>query len=610
MPRKKREARTAVSLRAGSPRDWAGRLGFEQLLSELSSAFVGVAPSAVDAEIERWLRRLVEFLGVDRASIVQLSRDGKELQMTHSCAVEGVPPFPLIVMNTEFPWYVEQVRQGRMLRFEQLPAGVPPEAVAERTYVASTGFKSHLMLPLTVAGTTLAGLAFGCFRAHRTWPDDLVKRLGLVAEVFANALARKRACQALEERLAFERMIADLVKTFVNIPADELDAQILEGLGRLIRQLGVDRSSLARFSRDTGSLGVVQWAGVTGIPAPRSLDEYPWYKEQLRQGRIVFLRRVPDDLPAEAVAERERFPRIGIRSHLAIPLVTGGRAWGFIGIAAFSQPRDWTPEEIQRLRLVGEIMMNALLRRESEESASHRRDELAHVARVAALGDLTAALAHELNQPLAAIQANVQATRRLLARGEPPSDLDEILGDIGGDATRAADLIRRLRDLLRRGELEKVPLDLNQVVRDIEHIGQAEAHRHGARLILRLEPDVPKAQGDAVQLQQVLLNLIRNAAEAMAGMPADTLEVVVHTAVSPADRVMVTVEDTGPPIDDAAFKGLFTPFHTTKPEGLGMGLAISLSIIEAHGGWLWAERRPERGLAVRFTLQTGTEGGP
>ena len=127
--------------------------------------------------------------------------------------------------------------------------------------------------------------------------------------------------------------------------------------------------------------------------------------------------------------------------------------------------------------------------------------------------------------------------------------------------------------------------------------------------MFQLSPALPQVPGDAVQLQQVLLNLVRNAAEAMAGDPSDARDVVVRSASSPPDRVVLSIEDTGPPIDNAAFDGLFTPFHTTKPEGLGMGLAISRLIVEAHGGRLWAERRPERGLAVRFVLPTGVEAG-
>ena len=317
--------------------------------------------------------------------------------------------------------------------------------------------------------------------------------------------------------------------------------------------------------------------------------------------------RIPEDIPAEWTLERERLTQARIRSMLGIPLAVGGRVWGGIGFVAMREPRCWTGDEVQRLGLVGEIIMEALLRREAEESSRRQRDELTHMARVGALGQLTAALAHELNQPLAAIRANAQATRRLLAAGRQPDDLDEVLGDIADDAARAGDLIRRLRDLLRRREMEKIPLDVNQALQDVEPIALTEARLHEARLVLQLAPALPRVAGDAVQLQQVLLNLVRNASEAMAETPPEDREIVVRTYAETPEELTVAVEDAGPPVEEATLEAMFTPFHTTKAEGLGMGLAISRSIVEAHGGRLWASRRPERGLVVRFTLPAQRE---
>lgn len=608
LPDRRSAPRTAVAqVNARSRRERAEQ-EFEALLSELSRTFVNISPDELDGEIERWLRRLVEFVDADRGWLLQLSADGHVLHTTHSHAAEGDPAFPVIATDSEFPWFVSQVREGRVVRLERLPDDLPPEAAAERTFVLSSGFKSYLMLPFTIAGLTRGGLGFGARGQYRAWSDPLVKRLQLVAEVMGSALARKEARRLLEERLEFEQLITDLVKEFVSVDPRQLDDKIQQGLQRLVGHSGVDRTGLGRIVEDQ-SLVLMCSAQVDMVPPPPSRITLPWYIGELREGRSVQISEALVELPPGADAERAYARESGIRSHLGIPLMSSGRLWGMIEFAAFFQPRHWTEEQAQRLGLVGEIMMGAMLRREVDERSRRQRAELAHVARVAALGELTAALAHELNQPLAAIRTNAQATRRVLARGRQPDNLDEILSDIVRDATRAGDLIQRLRNLLRNRELERVHLDINEVIRSVEPIAATETRRHGARLVLDLTPELPRISGDALQLQQVLLNLVRNAAEAMVGTPPEARGVVVRTAVEASEQIMVSVLDGGPPVDQATIRDMFTPFHTTKPDGLGMGLAISLSIIGAHGGRLWAVPRESAGLAVQFSLPLLRTGG-
>ena len=579
----------------------AERVEFEAFLTRLSSAFVAIPADEIDDEIERWLARLAEFLRVDRCSILQMPLDERFLHVTHSHAIRGAPPMPTVVSRAELPWYVTQVAQRRMVRLEQALAGLPVEAEAERAHAERSGLQSLLILPFNGDGPTRGALAFTSSSSVRDWPDVVVKRLDLVADVLAGALARKRARAALLERLAFERLITDLVKGFVSAPADQLDTRIQAGLARLVGHFGVDRISLFRLAADN-IVRVTHQARLAGVPAAPDAVHAPWYVGELSQGRIVQLSRLPEELPAAATTEREWVTDSGLRSHLIIPLSAGDHVWGGIGFGAFFRHRRWTDDEAQRLSLVGEIIMEALRRRAAEEAARRQHDELAHVARVAALGELTAALAHELNQPLAAIGTSAQAIRRFLAAGRQVDNLDDVLSGITADATRAAELIRRLRNLLRRRELEKVPLDLSDVIRDLQPIAETEVRRHGARLVLQLAAGLPRVTGDAVQLQQVVLNLARNAAEAMADNPLEAREVVIRTSALPPETVTVTVEDSGPPIGAAALEAMFAPFHTTKPNGLGMGLAISLSIIEAHGGRLWAEQRPVAGLALQFAL--------
>ena len=176
------------------------RLRFERLLTDLSATFVNVAADSVDAQIEQALERLVNFLGVERSSFGQTSEDSKDIAVTHSFVVAGYPPLPPLILERDLPWLTEQVRRGELMRFARLPDDVPAEAVNERAHVIKTRLKSHLAIPLKAGGIVLGALSFGAFREFRAWPDELVQRLQTVGEIFANALARKRADQDLHAR--------------------------------------------------------------------------------------------------------------------------------------------------------------------------------------------------------------------------------------------------------------------------------------------------------------------------------------------------------------------------------------------------------------------------
>jgi GAF domain-containing protein len=303
--------------------------------------------------------------------------------------------------------------------------------------------------------------------------------------------------QALDSTRGFERLVADLVSALMNAAPDALDRHLREGLTRLASRAGVERASLARFSDDGDSLTVTHSSTTPAIPTSLAAG-LSWYVGELRRGHCLTMGRVPGDLPMEAAAERETFDAERIRAHLAVPLLRSGRARGVIALATSLHARLWMPEDVERLRVAGEIMMAAVERRESDEAMRRLREELTHLARVVSLGDLTVALTHELNQPLTAIRTNAQAARRLLAGGVLAAELDDAIGDIADDAARAADLIQRLAALFRRGELQRIAVDVNQVVRDFEVVARAEARRHGARLVLRLTPDLPPVRGDRV----------------------------------------------------------------------------------------------------------------
>jgi C4-dicarboxylate-specific signal transduction histidine kinase len=248
-------------------------------------------------------------------------------------------------------------------------------------------------------------------------------------------------------------------------------------------------------------------------------------------------------------------------------------------------------------------------RKTAETKIQQHRDELSHVTRVAAMGELTGSLAHELNQPLAAILNYASAAQRFLAGAEPNvSKLSEALHGIIQNDKRAAEVIRNVRALLKKQGPDYSILDMNHVIKEYLDLIPGESIMSGLSIATELAPGLPTVRGDAVQLQQVLLNLTLNAAAAMSHVMPDSPGLVVRTEIWEDPGVKVSVRDFGTGIDEAHKDRLFEPLYTTKPKGLGMGLAICQNIVHAHGGSIWAENNPDRGATFSFTLRAAGSG--
>src|SRR5262249_21431942 len=244
----------------------------------------------------------------------------------------------------------------------------------------------------------------------------------------------------------------------------------------------------------------------------------------------------------------------------------------------------------------------------AEEAVRQTQAELAHMARLTTLGELTASIAHEINQPLGAMVNSAHACLRWLA-AENLARAQQSAMRIVADGQRAADTITRIRALAQNAPPHKDWLDLNATIREVLALAHSEVHRHGVVVETQLATDLPRIRGDRIQLQQVLLNLLMNALEALSGVGDGPRELVVQSDPDATPGVLVTVRDSGPGLDPQQLDRLFDAFYTTKPHGLGLGLAISRRIIEAHGGRLWATANVPHGAVVQFTLPSGSEEG-
>ncbi|HKF65367.1 MAG TPA: PAS domain S-box protein [Vicinamibacterales bacterium] len=242
-------------------------------------------------------------------------------------------------------------------------------------------------------------------------------------------------------------------------------------------------------------------------------------------------------------------------------------------------------------------------RKRAEDALQRAQAELAHVTRLTTLGQLTASIAHEVNQPLAAIVADANASLNWLAAAKPELErVRETLVAIATDGHRAADVIQRIRQLATKTEPGKAQLDVNDVVRDVVGLVRAEVARYEITLTLESASPLPSVVGDRIQLQQVVLNLVMNAIEAMASVTGRPRKLVIRSERHDDDVVRVAVHDTGVGLKASDVDRVFSAFFTTKPGGMGMGLSISRSIIEAHGGRLWAAPNEPHGAIFQFSL--------
>jgi PAS domain S-box-containing protein len=248
-------------------------------------------------------------------------------------------------------------------------------------------------------------------------------------------------------------------------------------------------------------------------------------------------------------------------------------------------------------------------RKRAEEGLRKAQAELAHVTRVTTAGELTASIAHEVNQPLAAIVTNGNACLRWLDR-KPPNQEEarEAVGRIIKDGTRASEIIGRIRALVTKTPRRQDSLDINEIITDVVALARSEINRNRISLQIQFTEDLPPMRGDRVQLQQVILNLVINGIEAMSGQDEGARELLIRSGHHGDKAIHVMVCDSGIGLDNETPTHLFDAFYSTKPTGMGMGLAISRSIIEAHGGRIWAESNVPQGAVFQFTLQAGDEG--
>jgi len=524
------------------------QLKFERLVSELSANLIDVDYARADAEVAGALRRVLEAMDLDCCSLFVVTPGEQRPRTTHRAEAPGIGT-PEVVWHESLPMLVERLRNGEVIAIEDVARD--SSIAASEARLRNHSVQSLLMIPVSQTDAVVRGISFETTRRNRSWPPELVSRLRLVGQILFSAVTAKRAEARLQ---ASEEKYREVVNSQTEL--------------------------IARFLPDT-TLTFVN-------------EAYCRYFGQSREELIgrSFLELIPEG-PREAarrhIASLFENPRVVTHEHEVL-CADGSIGW-----------QQWVNHAI-RGRDGRVIEFQAIGRDITDRKRAEEADrKLASAARLTMLGELAASIAHEVNQPLGAILSNAEAAELLLDDGQLDA-VKTILSDIHREDLRASDVIKRVRSLLQHRPLKTQSIDVNDLAREIARFVESDARRRGIELDLDLADSLPSVQGDPVQLQQLLLNLVLNGMEAMSETPVTQRTLTLSTRDKEDGLMEVAVIDRGHGIDAELLPRLFQSFVTTRESGMGLGLSLSRSIAESHGGTIYAENNTDRGATFRLFL--------
>jgi PAS domain S-box-containing protein len=541
---------------------------------------LSLSPSVTSGDVSRAMRDITgtaaEVLGVNRVSVWLLNDAGDELVCAATSGDDGSPHDAEPVLRAaDCPAYFEALRSGRVIDAADALRDSRTSDVAHFR-LATRGVSSELDAAVRVSGRLAGAIRHEHVGPRRAWRDDEKAFAAAAADQVAQALLNAEREQTLLRLRESEQRMS-------------LAAEAAH-LGMWVWQVASNRIWMT--DRCRALFGLPQGVDVTSAafldcihPEDREATEHAIRKALARHvGSETFDAEYRVLLPDGEV--RWVFSRGRVEFDMCGAANSTGASAGIQGASA----------DITR-------------RKQAEAEAARQRNELAHLSRVTMLGELSGSLAHELNQPLTAILSNAQSAQRFLAGPEPDlNEIREILRDIVQEDKRAGEVIRRLRLLLKKGEVQQEPLDLNEVAIDVLRLMKSDLVNGGVEVSTTLGDGLPPVNGDRVQLQQVLINLVVNASDAMAAGKSGVRRLSVSTRLAEDARVRVSVSDEGVGIHANPVESVFEPFFTTKPGGMGLGLAVCRTIVRAHGGTLWAENNSDRGATFHMALPTNGKG--
>lgn len=537
------------------------RAEFENLLARISTDFINLPVDEIDRGIQSALRVIGEFNSADRCFILAVDNPPTKVRMTHEWRASGIKLLddtPLVFDLTHFSWLDRRVRGCELINLNDVSM-LGEEAALERAELEKSGCKALLAIPMLAVGGLFGYVGFMSIRDSRLWNPQVISLLTVVGQMLVNALDRQRVELALQKS---ERRYRGLVET----QQDLIVRVNSEGYFTFVND-----AYCKKFDRQREEL--------------IGNRHFPFAGDGIGDWALNVIARL------QAPPHRFRYEQQTMSPRGPIWV-----AWEDYAI------KDSTGEIIE-IQAVGRDVTD--LKRAEEESRRHL-DELAHVTRLNTMGEMASSLAHELNQPLSAISNYISAANRRLK----PLPVNNRVGDAIDDlqlalrqTRRAGEFVRHIKDFIRKQEPHRTAIDLNAVATESVSLLDDFTRTHAVTVELRFEQNLPLARADRIQIQQVIINLVRNATEAMVSQSPDRpRSVILLTSQVSSSMLAVHVKDTGPGVSEEDFDNLFTAFYTTKPDGTGLGLSISRSIIEANGGTLKVDRNDDHGLTFRFTL--------
>jgi PAS domain S-box-containing protein len=543
--------------RRSAEEDLKTQLQFETMVSEISTGFINLTGDQIDTAIQDNLTRICDALDLDFAALWQVSHENPDVvYLTHFFRRLKGPELPdQMDAQGHFPWCLKHAKEGRVVSVST--EGLPPEAARDQEMWRHYGIKSSLVFPLYLGGSLMVGaLSLNTMREERIWPEKLKEQLQLLAQVFANAIGRKKADHSLRESEA-------RLELATNAAEAGLWAMYLES----------EEIWLSKKARE-----------LSGFEKAEKLT-YQMFFDQVHKDDHEIVRQAVRETLETGQNLKCDFRMIRPDGNIRWMVFHGQR-----------YPVD------KPVCLMG-VVLDITDRLKTQEESRERWKQLAHVTRIGSMGELTTSLAHEINQPLTAIQTNTEAALRYLSQSTPGIDeVTEILADVIRNNRRAGKIVKKVRALSKKETTPYTILDLTLLIEDCLSLIRADSLLRGSVIVEELKAALPPVSGDRVQLQQVIINMILNGMAAMKDTPSDQRKLVVRTELLKDRTVKVSIMDSGTGIDADHVEKLFEPFHTTKPDGMGMGLAISRTIIEEHGGTIDASNIREGGAVFAFTL--------